>query len=462
MSEIQGASLQVHVTSQGEITKARHKLVAAMNRTAGDRVTEEDVRKQVLEHVKPFADHASKEIIRKRLKLNQDQLQVPVYYPAQTINHYEQTSLLSPRQFLDDPIHHINTKEYREFCHSFFRSAFASIKYSLDDLTPFRIRSIYRIVREIARIKNLCAPDEPINSALCIKSDGTDNYMQPTTGWDTEHYCSYGHRMEKFLTEVHFMPEDCLVWYPNPEVQQRKTKPICIDAGLPLCPPPVPLKNLGVTDTGGPTVLDGYIPEEDVALMLFIEQIRMVIDQIGVSNGTPNDPESGFLGLQGVLDPLIIRMAWPTRTELFAFEYILITETLDYLVKNSIKKTREMLYQCYGFNEIEIDGTLKIARQMARKITEQDQDEDRALSLLRLEEYADRTRESLDLKAEMNARKQMAMVTGLTRAEANDTMKEFMDVVSKVSARAARKATEMVLEHTEKPAKTEITSNSAE
>jgi hypothetical protein len=60
-------------------------------------------------------------------------------------------------------------------------------------------------------------------------------------------------------------------------------------------------------------------------------------------------------------------------------------------------------------------------------------EEDRAILSMRLEDLIQRSRDALDMRVELGAIKQLAIVQGVTRAEPEDAMSEFARVVRKVT-----------------------------
>lgn len=212
--------------------------------------------------------------------------------------------------------------------------------------------------------------------------------------------------------------------YPKP------TDPYVRRAGLPLMPPPAPLK----WHTLDGLVKDDYDPlHHDPGLRLYVQAVNTTAQYLGVHNGSVKDPDAGRNGLSGLTNCNLIRIAMPTRMQLIAWEYILITKTLDLLTKSGSVHAYKYLVHHYGFTQHEVTGLIYMARRFARDLIAAERAEDRAIMVLRCEEMMMRCRLGLDFKAEQNAMKQMSMILGLTRTEEDETLSDFVSVVKKAT-----------------------------
>lgn len=340
-------------------------------------------------------------------------------------------------------------EQYIQFVRDFWATAYAQEYVTLADLHPWRVRLTYRIVREMARMKNLCNYDERLAQALCIRhEDGFDPYFHPTDPLP-DRTQGYPHYYFEALMEAASLVPPYSIWWLNHDPATEKEFPVKTSQGVGLCPPPIPQPAIGWTEDNKPYVLNTYDPTDkaqDPALHLFLELVRGTIDFLNLGAGCDADPDQGWKGLTGLLDPAQVRLAWPTKTELLAWEHELVQQTCVSLVDFGIKKTYQWLEYEHGFSVLEMDGVVAMAKQYAKQITEKTLDEERGIMILRLEENVARAREALDHKGELNAMKQLGIVTGLTRAEVEDQMTEFLNIAKRVSAKAAEKATQKVLE----------------
>lgn len=369
------------------------------------------------------------------------------------------------------PALNINSPEYAALVRKTFAELFSRASINLDDTTAERVRCAYRIVREMARSKRLVAIDEPLISSVFAATPGSiDMWTMPTetpqiagthdylTKPDTTASTAY----LQLCADALRLREDYWPWSitnhiePNdpaddpdtadhydPNATQHFTipeQPITIRAGLPLLPPPVPLKFH--TNTG--EITDLYSPENDPGLYLYVRAVDTIADYLGVYYGSEADPESGRRGMIGLANAKLTRLAFPTRMQLISWEYLLITETLKCMTNKGVAHAHKWLQHKYGFNHIEVNGVLRMAKRFARDLVNAERAEDRAIMLLRCEEMMKRARGALDLKAEHNAMKQMSMILGLTRTEEDETLSDFVAVVKdatkkRMATNAARK-----------------------
>ena len=100
------------------------------------------------------------------------------------------------------------------------------------------------------------------------------------------------------------------------------------------------------------------------------------------------------------------------------------------MVANELKKTPEQyLYDTYGLINTEAVSMVRLASRYALT-KRRDIEEERALMVLRYEEFARRSREALNLPAELKAYKEMALVSGLTKVEPENENDELLKLVS--------------------------------
>ena len=93
--------------------------------------------------------------------------------------------------------------------------------------------------------------------------------------------------------------------------------------------------------------------------------------------------------------------------------------------------TRKYLRDEYGLRASEADHLVRIAKTGAVRIAESDVEEDRALMILRLERLIERSRDELDIRAEIAALKQLSIIQGLNYNDEANTMKDIIDVISR-------------------------------
>lgn len=358
----------------------------------------------------------------------------------------------------------MGTEEYKQLVKDTFSEIFKRDTLSLDDTTPDRIRAAWRIVREMARSKRLIGLDEPlISSVFSATPTSLDMWTMPTECPDVPSTFEYLSKPDTTASATYLqlaadalrLREDYWCWSlseivsmdhtDNPEEYDPNAKchfqppenPFTIRAGLPLLPPPVPLKYY---DDHG-RINDLYKTENDPCLNLYIRAVDNIADYLGIYNGSESQPESGRRGMMGLASANICRLAFPTKMQLIAWEYLLITETLWQLTNKGAVYAFKWLMHKYGYNHIETNGILRMTKRFARDLVNAERAEDRAVMLLRCEQMMKRARGALDLKAEHNAMKQMSAILGLTRTEEDETLSDFVAVVkNQTNQRIAMKA----------------------
>ncbi len=125
---------------------------------------------------------------------------------------------------------------------------------------------------------------------------------------------------------------------------------------------------------------------------------------------------------------------FPSYQQILEAEGVLETETFHHLLDRGAVETVKTLEIKYGIPAGETPALLRQARARAQGLTLADNEDERALMVLRLESTAARAKDNLDLRAELAALKQTAIVQGLAKLEQNDPMRDFLDVVRTVSS----------------------------
>ncbi len=173
---------------------------------------------------------------------------------------------------------------------AFWRDWFDGENLSLEDLFPQRIRVAWRIVREMAATRGV------LTERRQTLADATPLHPTP---WEAPFH--FGSRMS----------DDPVV---NGICQERK---------LPLLPPDIPARHVnGQVDVG-------YDPTKDESLLDFIRMAEHVATR---RLFIPRSRE-GKLGLAGLFDPKLSRLAWPTPPEIMAHEARLVHHIYSIMVK---------------------------------------------------------------------------------------------------------------------------------
>lgn len=331
----------------------------------------------------------------------------------------EQTMSLKP--FVPDtqnPHPEMAVKAYQRLVEDTFRLAFREPHFTLEDLLPYRIRVAYRLVRDMARMRGFLAADASITELSLERWNKPEPYDRSN---------EFG--------GIHVPDQVRMIYDKSQALTEQFQTPTLSDQGeieylpgLALLPPPVPMRFRDQT-TG--KVLDEYDPEKDANLILYCKLLELVSKNLYLLCGSDWDKNQGRYGLMGLLDCRTVRLSMPSCIQMFAWEAILVEETLEIMVKEGISHTAKILYQKYGFSHRETDSFMRMAKNLARRRTESDAEEDRGVMVLRLEDLIRRSKEGFDLRVEAAALKQLALVQQLN-GEDNNTMGDFIKVISKV------------------------------
>lgn len=325
-------------------------------------------------------------------------------------------------------------ERYKRLVKTTFQRAFQQENQSLADFLPQRVKAVWRITREMARLKGLAHPDEFLTDALVGDAQNFDPWQIPEP-W-TEPTAKEARRdlwpevIDAFRASEGLEDEFKVhLWVANDPYDPRKGSQRRKFEGFGLLPPPIP----PIWRNNEGNISKDYVPREDPNLNLFISAISNLAERLQIPIGAKLDPDLGRLGLQGLFNPALIRMCWPTRTQILTWEQMIVEETLELFVKGGMNAAKNTLRDKYGLLTREITALLRMANALAQEQTSGDREDARAIMILRLEEYIMRSKDALDLSAEMKGLKQLATVTGLSDAQHNDPMTEFLLAVREVA-----------------------------
>jgi hypothetical protein len=316
-------------------------------------------------------------------------------------------------------------EEDRAFLKQFWRSAFLEEEATLDSTLPFRVRVGWRIVREMARLKNLVDENEMLAGGLpwapCPWTNPT-SFFFPADPSDMKDQKRYMSSMWDVVQLVTRSPKDPGA-YP----------------GLPLLPPFPPFGSLADPDDPNEEVLPEkpYQPIEDQGLMSWIKAAKRISEHYSMEfstddRGRPELYLEGRLGLSGILDPVTCRRAFPSRQQIEAFEDMIVSEVITKLQEGR-EAAQAHLRKEYGLHPREIKGVMAMALTELRGRCDIDIEEKRSLMEHRLERVAERAGDALDLNSELKALKVLTVVQGLTRTEPEDMGREMVEAMQRVS-----------------------------
>lgn len=318
--------------------------------------------------------------------------------------------------------------ERREHALAAIQRAFTVDTWSAEQTLPHRIRVAYRITRELARVKNLVEEDQTLAEAL------THNWLLPTElrrplpGRAGVNAVSQGliAILESAMNDVDLYDQPC--FFPMP--LSDETEPRLMGAGgLGLMPPEVPWR---WRDKTSHEVREDYNPRRDPMLKKWTLAVGEIARYLRVVD-MPDDV--GRLGLHGLDDVETTRVLWPSQLQLLYWEEVLINRTLERLTKKGIPAVRRGLREEEGMTHAESTVMVKLALALAREQTDTDVEEQRAIMILRLEDFLQRARDTLELKVELAGLKQLSIVQGLSKTDPEDTLSVFASIVKDYDAK---------------------------
>lgn len=285
------------------------------------------------------------------------------------------------------------------------------LQLSLAETFPFRVRVAWRIVRELARLKNLVQEDELL---IDMELDPErDPWSAPIRGRAPASK-TWARRLDATLLRAL-------------EVSARSG---LNGEGAPLLPPSVG----GLWRTPDGLVRDDYDPGQDADLRAFLRAAGLVAGHYCMADFETERGAEGELGLEGMLDVDTARLCWPSRSQIMAFEELVVGEAREFLATKGLSQARKHLVLAHGLRPREIDSIIKVAASSAVALTDFSPEEQRALMILRIDDYITRAREELNMAGENRGHKLMILVQGLAKIEQANPYAEFSAAVE--SARA--------------------------
>ena len=246
-------------------------------------------------------------------------------------------------------------------------------KLDLDALFPFIVKAAWRLTRGLEMVRGRMQPDTFLNEL-------------PIEEWET----------------------------PAPGLApggQNSIERALVNTQLSLLPPaPDPSWLNGDKDASY------YDPSQDAALMDHLGLLARIANKLGIEL-----TKEGRYGLMPLLDPAMVRQAWPTPRELMAYENLILDEAVQAVLENGHFGALRHLREKHGFDQWEASSMLLLARRGMRGMRNgADSDGDKSMMVARLEDLAARCRTSLDLRAELMTYKALAIVQGITKTQGTE------------------------------------------
>jgi hypothetical protein len=308
----------------------------------------------------------------------------------------------------------------------FWRRMFNRDTAPLSASYHYRVRTAWRLAREFARLLGIVSESQTIAEAI---SHDEDPWRQQYPFMGAEE------------ARAHQRVNADLVFVLRHADGHNQ---------MPLAPPPVPEKWLD----GRGNVKPEYNPENeehDPLLHRWIWCAGRVVDMMGLNLATPGsarldppvapDPESGRLGMIGLLDPKLVRLAFPSPEDIMTFEVDLAEITCDKLVEYGAIDVHKWLHAAFGLQAREQRSVVKMARARAALMSYGDPEEARAVMVMRLEKMLATARDCLDLDAQIKIQKQLQLVLGLGKVEPETRETTMAKIIGRISGeRKPRKA----------------------
>lgn len=169
----------------------------------------------------------------------------------------------------------------------------------------------------------------------------------------------------------------------------------------------------------------------------FHEAIKKLKKYIGNPVG-PKDPFVDSSTWYGILDKYRCFQLYPEISEILLYEERLINKVLHMQVERGQVYAHKYLRYTLFLSENEARSVIALARKSARQQMEMDQEDERAMMTLRLQNFQQRAQAALNLREELQALKQEAVVRGLTKTQPET----FMDVFARVVSESSRTPTQ--------------------
>ncbi len=295
---------------------------------------------------------------------------------------------------------------------------------TLADTKGYRIRTAYRLIRQMMRVRGLLHTYEMCQNVLGlhIGNTGISQWVLPQklvqTGFIT------GMRGVRTILQT---------------IEDGKDRYTLLTAsgyrgfkGSTTLPPPIPDQLYKEKSPEGiwkarteRAVPPQYEARKDMPLILYCEAMTVLSEQVGIYQGAPMEPWSGEYGLAGLLNPTIARVAWPTRDELVMYEEELMLLIYDKLMQMSVRSTEQYMQDYFGYTRFEALDIVKTAKSVGPLLYTESSEVEKALILKQIDSIAEKCDLADDPRAELATIKLKAQLHGLTANEESDNMSEL-------------------------------------
>jgi hypothetical protein len=227
------------------------------------------------------------------------------------------------------------------------------------------------VVREIARVKEVVYDNEPLAQLV-----GYDDFF----GW---------------IEPIDALPGE------NRSAYEKKIR----QAFIPLLPP--------TRDS-----------EHRDLIFSYFEVVRTICQRMNLCHG-----EEGRRGFIGMTELDLYEEVWPTLEEILAYENQLVHEMKALAMEHGPMLCRDEFRTTHRFMQWEVTNLYHVTVQAAVETHTGTLEEERAVMLLRLENYIKRCKESGEMRAELATYKLISDIQNLRKAQSADEESEMVDVV---------------------------------
>ena len=175
-------------------------------------------------------------------------------------------------------------------------------------------------------------------------------------------------------------------------------------------PPPLPEEVLKILESSDPEeeIKGLYDPEQDTALLEFIERYKVVAESFGFDR----DPRF-FRVVSALFDPYKIRLCWPSNLELSCFELSLCQSILDKKIEFSGYKLDLYLISNFGFTQADVEKLHRMSRKYACDNLAMDPEELTAIAIQHVEYAIRRARRINDIELLLKSLNMWAKIAGV-------------------------------------------------
>jgi hypothetical protein len=305
---------------------------------------------------------------------------------------------------------------------SIFSDAIERAMTPPEDTVLARTLYAWRLTREIAILRDLIAADEQLFE---VRSDRQfDGWYTPEPFRMSQGALSRSHASPEALKAME-MADDL-----GPNYGQWFEDYLREIQGLALVPPEPPCAYWKVSPEGERTLNDNYDPSLDRLLRLWSVVVNSLAVAMGMGKGKIAEEFDPRLGLYPLLDINSMREAWPARSQIVYFEQALVEEAEKLIVSGTLREARQSLMDRFGLLPYETENLFKMVKAKCREMLEGDEEEHRAIMVLRYEDFIGRCRESLDLSNEVKGLKALSVALGINKIKTNDVVKDIISIIS--------------------------------